>query len=58
MDKATHQMRLYQFFLLDERQVNALEHMHTYQSRIKRAFEKRIKIYEFNIGDLVLKENQ
>jgi len=32
--------------------------MHTYQNHIKSAFDQRAKIYEFNIGDLVLKENK
>ena len=32
--------------------------MHIYQERIKQGFDKKVKIHEFNIGDLVLKENQ
>ena len=44
--------------LLDEKWVHALEHMHVYQERVKWGFDKKVKIHEFNIGDLVLKENQ
>ena len=44
--------------LLDERQVNAFEHMRTNQNHIKREFDKRAKIHEFNIGDIVLKKYQ
>ena len=50
-------MRLDQLILLDERRVNALEHLHTYQSCIKWAFDKNTKIHEFNIEDLVLKKS-
>jgi len=32
--------------------------MHVYQERIKRGFDNKVKIQEFNIGDLVLKDNQ
>jgi len=32
--------------------------MHVYQECIKRGFDKKVKIREFNIRDLVLKENQ
>lgn len=56
-DETTHHMRLDQLILLDERRVNALEYLCTYQSCIKWAFDRKIKIHEFNIGDLFLKEN-
>jgi len=32
--------------------------MRVYQDRIKRGFDKKVKVREFNIRDLVLKENQ
>jgi len=54
IDEAVCQTRLDQLLLLDVR-VNALEHLRTYQNCIKRAFDKKVKIHEFNIGDLVLK---
>ena len=57
-NEAVHQTRLDQLLLLDERRVNALEHLRTYKNRIKQAFNKNFKIHEFNIRDLVLKENQ
>lgn len=57
-DEVAHQTRLDQLLLLDEKRVNVLEHMHTYQICIKQSFDKKVKIYKFNIGYLVLKENQ
>jgi len=35
IDEVTHQTRLDQLLLLDERRVNALEHLRTYQNHIK-----------------------
>ena len=57
-DEKIRQTRLDQLLLLDEKRINALEHMRVYQERIKRAFDKKALIREFKIGDLVLKENQ
>ena len=57
-DEEIRQIRLDQLLLLDEKCINALEHMRVYQERIKWAFDKRALIHEFEIGDLVLKENQ
>jgi len=57
-DEVVCQTRLDQLLLLDERRVNVLEYLRTYQNHIKRAFAKKFIIHEFNIGDLVLKENQ
>jgi len=54
-DEAARQARLDQLLLLDKKCIHALEHMCMYQERIKRGFDKKFKILEFNIGDLVLK---
>lgn len=56
-NEVVRQASLDQLLLLDEKYVHALEHMHVYQERIKREFDKKVKMQEFNIGDLVLKEN-
>ena len=32
--------------------------MHVYQDQTKKGFDKKVKACEFNIGSLVLKENQ
>jgi len=44
--------------LLDEKHINSLEHMWVYQDWIKYAFDKKVKTCEFEVRDLVLKENQ
>ena len=49
--------RLVKLESLDEKRVHTLEHMRIYHNRIKRAYGKKIKLKEFNVGDLVLKEN-
>ena len=41
--------------LLDERRLRALHNVQTYQARIKRAFNKRVKSRNIKEGDLVLK---
>lgn len=56
-NEVAHQIRLDQLLLLDKRRIHTLEHMKTYQNCIKKAFDKKAKIHEFDIGDLVLKEN-
>lgn len=52
------QERLAQLELLDERHLAALNHLHLYQKCITRAYNKHPEVREFNIGDLILKENQ
>jgi len=42
---------------LDEKRIKAIEHQKIYHARLKRAFDKKIKPKEFNMGDLLLKEN-
>jgi len=41
---------------LDEKRINALEHLKTYQQRIKRAYGKKMMPKEFEVGDMVLQE--
>lgn len=42
---------------LDEKRINALEHLRIYQKRIKKVYGKNITPREFKFGDLVLEEN-
>jgi len=42
---------------LEENRVNALEYLKVYQKNIKREYSKKIKPKEFQVGDLVLREN-
>ena len=51
IDEVARQARLDQLLLLDERRIHALEYMQVYQEHIKREFDKKAKIPEFNIGD-------
>jgi len=50
--------RLAELELLDERRLAALNHLHVYQNRLQRNYNKKIKERRFQVGDLVLKENQ
>ena len=44
-----------QLSLLDERRLRASDHVQAYQSKMTRAFRKRVKPRKFKKGDLVLK---
>ena len=44
--------------LFDERKLKALYHVQSYQRRIARAFNKKVKSRNLKEGDLVLKDNQ
>eukprot|EP01018_Ginkgo_biloba_P030378 Gb_12818 [translate_table: standard] len=44
--------------LLDERRLNALNHLKAYQNRLRRRYNQNVKAREFEVGDLVLKESQ
>ncbi|KAH9324037.1 hypothetical protein KI387_004215, partial [Taxus chinensis] len=50
--------RLAELELLDERRIRALNHLKVYQNRVSRGYNKCIIHREFDVGDLVLKENQ
>ena len=57
-DNTYRQDRLAQLDLLDEKRISALQHLRVYYERIKRAYNKRVHFHEFEVGDLILKENQ
>jgi len=56
-NEESHQARLDQLTLLDERRINAIKHHKVYQEHRKRAFNKKIQLREFHINDLIFKEN-
>lgn len=43
--------------LLDERHLNFLNHLHTYQNNLWLQYNKKIKLHEFEVGDLFPKQN-
>lgn len=43
--------------MLDEKRIRASEHQKVYHAKLKGSFGKKIKAKEFNMGDLVLKDN-
>ena len=45
-----------QLCMLDEKRLNAFYHIQGYQRRLRKAFDKKVRIRDLNLGDLVLKE--
>jgi len=56
-DEDRRKDRLAQLEVLDDKRVNALEHLRVYHSHIQQAYRKKIIPKYFKVGDLVLKEN-
>ncbi|XP_050890237.1 uncharacterized protein LOC127095610, partial [Lathyrus oleraceus] len=50
------QNRFDQLNLIDEKRLTSLCHGQLYQKRLKRAFDKKVRVREFREGDLVLKK--
>ncbi|XP_050887911.1 uncharacterized protein LOC127093052 [Lathyrus oleraceus] len=50
------QTRFDQLNLIEEKRMTALCHGQLYQRRLKRAFDKKVRPREFNVGELVLKK--
>ena len=48
---------LQELALLDERCLNALNHLHMYQNHLQLQYHKKVKPREFEVGDLVLQHN-
>lgn len=57
-DKESYQAQLDQLSLLDERCINVIEHNKIYQEHLKKVFNKKFQPHEFQVGDIILKENQ
>ena len=49
--------RLQELELLDERRQAAYDHLRVYQKRMSRGYNKKVRHREFQVGDLVLREN-
>ena len=43
---------------MDEKRLKALYHIQGYQRRLRKAFDKKIRVRDLKIGNLVLKEIQ
>ena len=50
------QSRYDQLCMLDEKRLKALYHIHGYQRRFRKAFDKKVRTRDLKLGDLVLKE--
>eukprot|EP01018_Ginkgo_biloba_P005986 Gb_40584 [translate_table: standard] len=57
-DEECRVARLQELELMDERRLNALNHLRAYQNRLRRRYNQKIKAREFEVGNFVLKENQ
>ena len=50
------QSRYDQLCMLDEKRLKALYHIQSYQRRLRKAFDKKVRTRDLKLGDLVLKE--
>lgn len=50
--------RLAELELLDEKCIHNLKHLKVYQNKVSIKYNKRIIPRQFEVGDLVMKENQ
>ena len=49
---------LHELELLDEKCLDALNHLQAYQDHLRRSYHKKIKNQKFEVGNIVLMENQ
>ena len=42
--------------MMDEKRLKALDHIQGYQMRLRKAFDKKVRTRDLELGDLVLKE--
>ena len=49
------QTRLDQLNLIDEKRLTAICHGQAYQKRMIKAFNKKVRLQEYQVGDLVIK---
>ena len=52
------QSRYDQLCMMDEKRLKTLYHIHNYQKRLRKSFDKKVRARYQKIGDLVLKEIQ
>ena len=57
-DEDHRAMRIQELETLDERRKAAFDHMRAYQKRMSTQYNKKVHPREFQVGDLVLKENR
>ena len=50
------QSRYNQLCMMNEKRLKALYHIQGYQRRLRKAFDKKVRIRDLKLGDLVLKE--
>ena len=50
------QSRYDQLYMMDEKRLTALDHIQGYQMRLRKAFDKKVRTRDLELGDLVLKE--
>ncbi|XP_065617412.1 uncharacterized protein LOC136062366 [Quercus suber] len=50
------QSRYDQFCMMDEKRLKALYHIQGYQTRLRKAFDKKVRTRDLKLGDLVLNE--
>ena len=50
------QSRYKQLCMMDEKRLKALYHIQGYQRRLRKAFDKKVRVRDLKLGDLVLKE--
>ena len=56
-DEDHRAMRVQELETLDERRKAAFDHMRAYQKRMSTQYNKKVHPREFQIGELVLREN-
>ena len=53
-EEDNHRLRLQELEALDEKRLQAQQHIEMYQARMAKAFNKKVKERVFQVGDLVL----
>ncbi|KAM1535861.1 hypothetical protein ACFX1Z_014818 [Malus domestica] len=53
-DEENEKLRLQELEALDERRLEAQQHLECYQARLSKAFNKKVRLMSFQTGDLVL----
>ena len=56
-DEDHRAMRIHELTTLEERQKDTFDHMRAYQKRMSNTYNKKVHPREFQVGELVLREN-
>ncbi|XP_068328201.1 uncharacterized protein [Pyrus communis] len=54
IDKENAKLRLQELEELDERRLEAQQHLECYQARLSKAFNRKVRPHSFQVGDLIL----